>query len=459
MTDNLTDIWKITLAQIEIKIDSPAHFKTWFQNTSLLELRDKEGKIGVNNSYTADWLRKHHYTTITKTLSYIVGRELEIDFNIDEKLANKKNPTSDASGVTNSPLLSYSPAEENIHVLKRASLNESYNFDNYIVGPSNKLAHAAAKSVSQKPGFSYNPLFIYGDTGLGKTHLAQAIAREILERDATSKILYISSERFLIDMVNAIRSNRSTQFREKYRTLDLLIIDDIQFIYKWKETQTEFFHTFNVLYNDKKQIILVSDRPPEEIQNLESRLRSRFQGGMTVDIAKPDYETRLAILEKKLEQVGGELPDYILDFIASNISDNIRELEGALQKIALFNNMKDGDLSLEEVKHILGRDDQNKRKKIKAPQVIKQVANELNVTAKDIKGPRRTADVAFARQICMYILREDFSYKLEDVATLLNRKDHTTVIHAVDKIKSKIMLDEGFKDQVNLIREKINELY
>lgn len=456
MAENFAEIWKVTLAQIEIKIDSPAHFKTWFLNTSLLSIKEKEAQIGVNNSYTADWLRKHHYQTIKKTLSYIVNREVELDFMIDEQLANKRNITYVES--QSSPLLNYTPLEQNIHVLKKASLNEAFSFDNFIVGPSNKLAHAAAKSVSQKPGFSYNPLFIYGNTGLGKTHLAQAIAREILERDPTSKILYISSERFLNDMVNSIRSNKSSQFRDKYRTLDLLIIDDIQFIYKWKETQTEFFHTFNVLFNANKQIILVSDRPPEEIKNLESRLKSRFQGGMTVDIAKPDYETRLAILEKKMEQIGSDLPRYILDFIASNISDNVRELEGALQKISLYNNMRQEDLSLDEVKHILGKDELNKRKKIKAPQVIKQVAQELNVTAKDIKGPRRTAEVAFARQVCMYLLREDFGYKLEDVATLLNRKDHTTVIHAVDKIKSRLLLDEGFKDQVLLIRERVNEL-
>lgn len=456
MTDNLSDIWKVTLAQIEIKIDSPAHFKTWFLNTSLLELKEKKAHIGVNNSYTADWLKRHHYQTIQKTLSYIVSRDIDLDFKIDEELANKRNLTQDSPTA---PLLSYTPVEQNIHILKKAALNESYNFDNFIVGSSNKLAHAAAKSVSQKPGFSYNPLFIYGETGLGKTHLAQAIAREILEKDPTSKILYVSSERFLNDMVQAIRSNKSVQFREKYRTLDLLIIDDIQFIYKWKETQTEFFHTFNVLHDANKQIILVSDRPPEEIKNLESRLRSRFQGGMIVDIARPDYETRLAILETKQEQVNAHLPKYMLDFLAANYSDNVRELEGALQKVILYNNMREDDLSIEEIKHILGKDDQNKRKKVKAPQVIKQVANELNVSAKDIKGPRRTADVAFARQLCMYLLREDFGYKLEDVATLLNRKDHTTVIHAVDKVKSKILIDEGFKDQVLIIRERINELY
>lgn len=453
MGEDLGHVWKITLAQIEVNIDSPAHFKTWFLNTSLKEIDSSTAKVGVNNSYAADWLRKHHYQTIKRILSYNLNRDIELEFSIDSSLANKKPPQIET------PLLSYDPVESNIHILKKASLNEAYSFDNYIVGPSNRLAHAAARSVSQKPGFSYNPLFIYGTTGLGKTHLAQAIAREILERDPTSKILYISSERFLNDMVNSLRSNKSSQFRDKYRTLDLLIIDDIQFIYKWKETQTEFFHTFNVLFNDNKQIILVSDRPPEEIDNLESRLKSRFQGGMIVDISKPDYETRLAILEKKLEQTGGGLPRYILDFIAANVSDNVRELEGAMQKILLYNNMREDDLSIDEVKHILGKDNQKKRKKIKAPQVIKQVAQEFNISAKDIKGPRRTADLAFARQVCMYLLREDFGYKLEEVAALLNRKDHTTVIHAVDKVKSRLMLDEGFKSQVGIIRERINELY
>lgn len=458
MPDDLVEIWKISLAQIEIKIDSPAHFKTWFVNTNLKELGDTKATVGVNNSYTADWLKRHHYQTIKSTLDHITNKEVEVFFVIDKDLANTKNTSE--NGTTSPNLLNYSQVEEqNIHAVKRAALNETYNFDNYIVGPSNKLAHAAAKSVSQKPGFSYNPLFIYGDTGLGKTHLAQAIARDILEKDPTSKILYVSSERFLNDMVNALRNNRNIQFRDKYRTLDLLIIDDIQFIHKWKETQNEFFHTFNVLYNDKKQIILVSDRPPEEIQNLEDRLRSRFQGGMTVDISKPDYETRLAIAEQKLDQIGGELPRYLVEFVAEYSVDNIRELEGSLQKILLYNNMREDDLSIDEAKHILGKDTQSKRKKIKAPQVIKQVAKEFDVTAKDIKGPRRTADVAFARQVCMYILREDFDYKLEDVARFLNRKDHTTVIHAVDKIKSKILLDEGFKSQIDIIRERLNELY
>lgn len=458
MNEDLGEIWKISLAQIEIKIDSPAHFKTWFFNTNLKDLGDTQATIGVNNSYTAEWLKRHHYSTIKDTLKHIVSKDVDVVFVIDKELANEKNAVG--KETTSPNLLNYGQVEEqNIHAVKRAALNETYNFENYIVGPSNKLAHAAAVSVAQKPGFSYNPLFIYGGTGLGKTHLAQAIARDILEKDPTSKILYVSSERFLNDMVTALRNNRNVQFRERYRTLDLLIIDDIQFIHKWKETQNEFFHTFNVLYNDKKQVILVSDRPPEEIKNLEERLKSRFQGGMIVDISKPDYETRLAIAEQKLEQVGGELPRYLIDFIAEISVDNVRELEGSLQKILLYNNMRDDDLSIDEAKHILGKDSQSKRKKIKAPQVIKQVAKELNVTAKDIKGPRRTADVAFARQVCMYILREDFDYKLEDVARLLNRKDHTTVIHAVDKIKSKILLDQGFKDQIELIRERINELY
>ena len=456
---NVGEIWKITLAQIEVKIDSPAQFKTWFKDTTLLDIKGQKAIIGVKNSYTCDWLSKKHNKLIKETLDYVYGEPLTPEYIIDKTLVNLPNPKITPEDLTNEePLIGYRENAVNPNlelVLKRSNLNKNYSFSSYIVGPSNKLAHAAAKGVSEKPGELYNPLFIYGKTGLGKTHIGQAVARDLLEKDFTKKVTYMPSEGFLNDMVKAIKTGKNMEFRQKYRGLDLLIIDDIQFLSKWQETQNEFFNTFNVLYNDKKQIILISDRPPEEITGIEERLRSRFQGGIIVDISKPDYEMRMAILEKKIQEKNITLPAKIIEYIAKIIDDNIRELEGAVTKISLYQSMFGDNITFEEIEKMLGKDKKSKRSKVKVPLIIKKVAKEFNLTVKELKGIRRTEEIAFARQVCMYILREDFGFKLDQIAKFLERNDHTTVIHAVDKIKSKLMVDEGFKNQIDLLRESI----
>lgn len=459
---DLAEVWKVTLAQIEVKIDNPAHFKTWFKDTRLLEITGNQAKIGVKNSYTSDWLHKKHHKMIKETVTYVYGKELEPYYAIDKSLVNikaEKNSAKDSSQRTTSSLMGFSPEQDthpNILLqVRRANLKEDYSFETYIVGQSNKLAHAAALGVSKKPGEVYNPLFIYGKTGLGKTHLGQAVARKLLEDDYQKKIIYIPCEGFLNEMVKAIRSGKTLEFKQKYRSLDLLIIDDIQFISKWQETQNEFFNTFNVLHNDKKQIILISDRPPQQITGIEDRLRSRFQGGIIADVGQPDYEMRLAIIQKKASQLNIVLSDKVYEYIAKIVDDNIRELEGALQKVSLYQSMFSADITYEEIEKMLGKDRKTRRQKIKVPFVLRTVAKEFNLTVKEIKGSRRTEAVAFARQVCMYILREDFGFKLEQVAQFLGRKDHTTVMHAIDKIKSKIMIDEGFKNQMETLREAI----
>lgn len=458
MDTNLEEIWKITLAQIEVKLDSPAHFKTWFKDTSLLDLKGNQAIIGVKNSYSTDWLKKRHNHLICETLSYVYGQKVSAKYQIDGNLANLPTPKVTANELIKEAPIFGIPDQQNVlsKKLQESGLNPKYSFESYIVGPSNKLAHAAAIGVAKNPGEAYNPLFIYGKTGLGKTHLAQAVGRYVLEQDLDKKIYYASSEGFLNDMVKSIRQGKNMEFRQKYRTLDLLIIDDIQFLSKWQETQNEFFNTFNVLYNDHKQIILISDRPPEMIEKIEDRLRSRFQGGMIADVSRPNFETRLAIIQIKAKELAIDLPSRIIELIAKLVTDNIRELEGALQKIALYSSMKDTPLSDEEISRILGRDKKSRQEKIKPVQVIKKIAKEFNLSVKEIKGPRRTADLAFARQVCMYILREEFGYKLEDIAEMLERKDHTTVIHALDKIKSKMLLDEGFRLQLDLIKQELN---
>ena len=453
------EIWKITLAQIEVKLDSPAQFKTWFKDTTLIQIAQTKAVIGVKNSYTVDWLKKKHHKLIKETLSYVYGDSLEPDYEIDKGLINKPQAKVTVEDIMKEPPIFgfiNNNGDEAVNMgLRNANINENNTFHNYIVGQSNKLAHAAAVGVAQKPGLVYNPLFIYGKTGLGKTHLGQAVARFILEREPMKKMFYISSEGFLNDMVKAIKSGKNLEFRQRFRSLDLLIIDDIQLISKWQETQNEFFNTFNVLYNDKKQIILISDRPPEEIKGIEDRLRSRFQGGITVDVGRPDFEMRIAILQSKANQLNITVTQAIIEIIAKLVTDNIRELEGALQKISLYQSMFGTEITLEEVAKIIGKDKKSRRDRIKVPQIIKVVAKEFNVTVKDLKGPRRTADLAFARQVCMYFLREEFGYKLEQVAKIMERQDHTTVMHAVDKIKSKMMIEEGFKNQLDMIKEAI----
>ncbi|MBN1331936.1 chromosomal replication initiator protein DnaA [Candidatus Dojkabacteria bacterium] len=461
MNEDNKELWKIALAQIEVKLDSPAQFKTWFKNTKLKTIKAGKAVIGVKNAYACDWLKKKHHKMITSTISYVYGKNLDAVYEIDASLAQiEDEKVSVEEFAKEVPLfgLKDGVSGDLRSQLKKSNLNEKYSFANLINGNSNKIAVAAAKAVSERPGEVYIPLFIQGRTGLGKTHLAQAIGRAVLERFASKKVLYTTSEGFLNDMVKSIREGKNLDFRQKYRSLDVLIIDDIQLISKWVETQNEFFNTYNELHNSGKQIILISDRTPDRIDGLEPRLKSRFQGGVVVEIVPPDYEMRMAILEKKSSEFGIDLPSKITEYIAQEIKDNIRELEGALQKISLYNSMKDDDLTVEEAAKIIGRDAKSKREKIKPNSILKSVAKEFEVTIKDIKGPRRTADVALARQICMYILRTELDYKLEKIAYLLNRKDHTTVIHGLDKIDSQRRVDESFREQLDGILARLNTI-
>lgn len=451
-----TQLWKTTLAQIEIKIDVPAQFKIFFQETKLLKIEDNKAYIGVPNPFTMEWLKSRYEKLIKETLTYVYGDPLEPFFEIYHKEINtdvKKDPIK-------APLLSVENGFMTtvMESITRSGLNPKYSMSNYIVGNSNRIAHAAALGVIESPGAMYNPLFVHGKTGVGKTHLSQSIGRSIIERDPRKKVMYTSSEGFLNEMVKGIKTAQMEKFRAKYRQIDVLIIDDMQLISKWVATQEEFFNTFNEIYNAGKQIILIADRRPEEIQNIESRLRTRMQGGMVVDISNPDFETRLAILQKKADVSGVKLKSQIIEFIAKCVTDNIRELEGALQKVSLFNQMKpNGDLTLEEVAHTIGKDPQTKREKVKVPKVLKEVSKAFGVPVKELKGPRRTKEVALARQVAMFVLREEFDYKLEDIARFLNREDHTTVLHAVDKVKSKMLIQDGFNKQVASVITSIQE--
>jgi chromosomal replication initiator protein len=457
---NTEEVWTKTLAQIEVKLDSNAQFKTWFKDTRLTEIDGKYAVIQVKNPYTSDWLKSRHEKLITDTISYVTGKPLKIKFEINGMLVSEDVvPMSAELEIEQNPLLFHSDGmdTETMASIQNAGLNEKYTIESYVVAEPNRMAHAAALAVIDGPGQTYNPLFIYGPSGVGKTHLAQAVGLSLLQRNPNRKVVYSAAEAFLNDFVKSIRKGKTIENRQKYRKIDCLIIDDIQLISQWEKTQDEFFNTFNELYNANKQIVLVSDRKPEDIKSIDARLRTRFMGGLTVDISRPDYAMRLAVLERKAAEKGLQIPAHVVEYLAKQIPENVRELEGAIQKVSLYNNMKrDGTpLTVNEIMNIIGHDARTKRDKVSLSKILKHVADEFNVKVADLKGERRTAEVAFARQVTMYILRKEFEYKLERIAAILNRKDHTTVIHAIDKIESKIALSEGFAEQIVRLKELI----
>lgn len=455
---DVNEIWKLGLAQLEVKTGGGANFKTWLADTLLLEIVDDKAIVGVKSSFHADWLRRKYHQLIQDTLRYISNlSKLTIEYRVSADISNLEavprvtsKPEKNSNYTPSLLGLSDGLAEDLKESVLRAGLNPKYTFANFVVGDSNRLAHAAALSVATEPGKIYNPYFIYGPTGLGKTHLAQSIAMQVLDRNPRKRVSYISAEGFMNEMVSAIRNGKNNKFREKYRELtDVLIIDDIQFISEWDKTKIELFNTLNSLQAANKQVIIISDRTPSQLEKLPARLLSRFQGGIVVDISRPDYEHRLAILARKAKALSIELNQSYLETIAKQVTDNIRELEGALQKTSLLQTLTQGRmLSSQELSSSLGIAAQAGKRKVPSTQVLKLVAQEYDLATKDIKGSRRTAEIALARQVCMYIMRSELNYKLEEIAKVLHRKDHTTVIHGVEKVTAMRLADNSFRSQL-----------
>ncbi len=454
---NVDEVWKIALEQVQLYI-SPQNFNAWFKNTSLVTVEDGIATVGCPNAFAREWLDANHHKLLSMILKKVTNQNLEIIFTIiTSQTAPEKQPidryqqnsfTSDEAPIFNIPFTHQNLYEE---AQNKAFLNPTYIFETFIVGSSNRLAHAAAEAVAEKPGRSYNPLFIWGGVGLGKTHLSQAIGNRILNADPNKKILYCSSETFLNEMVESIRNGKSPEFRQNYRRLDMLIIDDIQFISEWQRAQEELFHTFNTLYQSGKQIVLISDRPPKQIDNLTDRLRSRFEGGMVADISEPDYELRVAIIQQKAEEKGIILPANILDFVAKSVESNIRELEGALLRIGTHVKFGGAIPDEKDIAKILEIDPESKRKRISPRDIIHNVCDEFGVSVRDVRGKRRTADLVTPRQVCMYLLRKELDLPLEQIAKELNRGDHTTVMHAISRVEEKMEDDEEFKDRVKSV--------
>ena len=442
-----SELWQSVLAQMQFHI-SKANFATWFKNTEIISKKEEKIIISVPNAFSKEWLSNKYNKLILKILHDTDDSIKDLDFIIDAQPRVVKAPT-ESERVEETQL-----KFEEFKINKETNLNPRYTFDNFVVGSFNELAHAAALAVADNPGFTYNPLFIYGGTGLGKTHLMQAIGNKISDKGKKEKVKYISSEKFVSAIVTAIRTNSMETFKASLAPIDVLILDDIQFIAGKNKSQEEFFHVFNSLYEKNKQIILSSDRPPNAIPELEERLRSRFEGGMIADVSLPDYETRLVILKTKIQEKGADLPEEILEYIAANVKKNIRELEGALNKLLVYNKLNQ-TLNLETSKKLLKGfifspfDVANYKK------IIEVVAKFYNLDEKSLFDATRKKEIVRPRQIAMFLLRKELKYSFPAIARKFGGKDHTTAIYAYKKILQENEENNRLTEELNLIKQRI----
>ena len=448
---NKETLWQAVLAQIQFNI-SQANFATWFKNTEVLSKKDGAIIVSVPNNFSKEWLENKYNKLIFKTLRDLDEEIKEIRYEVfhPASKANKNSPTSAIDYNTISQL-----EFQEFKINRETNLNPRYTFENFVVGPFNELPQAAAWAVTSNPGFIYNPLFIHGGVGLGKTHLIQAIGNEIIKNFPLKKIKYVSSEKFTSGVVNSIRDRTVEKFKSTYKEIDVLIIDDIQFLAGKEKTQEEFFHIFNNLYERNKQIILSSDRSPKAIPSLEERLRSRFEGGMIADISLPDFETRVAILKIKVQEKKVNFSDEIIEYIAANIQRNIRELEGALNRLTAFHKMTNSPPSFETTKTLLKNMIFSPQKIVNAEKILREVSLFYNIKEKEIVANSRKREIVKPRQVAMYLLREETKSSFPFIGRKFGGKDHTTAIHAFNKILKEIETDEKLLEEIDLIKERI----
>ncbi len=437
-----TNLWDQVLARIETKVNRHS-FYTWFKPTLYVDEREGAVRVRVPNALFRDWLTKHYSAVIAEALAEIRHPGTEIAFVTDEAATI---PTVAETAAIEAE--SDTPADGDA-----TSLSPRYSFDTFIVGPSNQFAHAACRAVAEAPSRSYNPLFIYGGVGLGKTHLMHAIGHYVVTHLKSLKLTYISSERFMNEMINAVRYDRVLDFRERYRSVDVLLVDDIQFLAGKEGTQTEFFHTFNALYDSQKQIVISSDCPPHEIPQLEERLRSRFEWGLIADIQSPDLETKVAILKKKAETEGIPLPDNVAIYIAGKIKSNIRELEGSLIRLIAYASLTGREISLSLAQDVLRNVLQNDERAITIEIVQKAVADHYSLKLADLKSKNNSKSVAMPRQIAMYLCKSLTSASLPEIGKSFGGKHHSTVIHSIRKIEDLRQKDKDFNTVINTLME------
>ncbi|HJC67189.1 MAG TPA: chromosomal replication initiator protein DnaA [Candidatus Enterocloster excrementigallinarum] len=454
MIDKIKENWDQILLNLKEEHEiMDVSFKTWLLPLKPYSFKNNTLTIIVPEQTFLTFVKRKYGLPLMVTVSEFLGVECKIDFQL-------KDTVEEDSPAKQPQLIEKNMNVVSPQVIQSANLNPKYTFDTFVVGSNNNLAHAAALAVAESPGEIYNPLFIYGGVGLGKTHLMHAIAHFILKNTPDAKILYVTSETFTNELIDAIRNKNNTtttEFREKYRNNDVLLIDDIQFIIGKESTQEEFFHTFNTLYESKKQIIISSDKPPKEIETLEERLRSRFEWGLTVDIQSPDYETRMAILRKKEELEGYNIDNEVITYIATNIKSNIRELEGALTKVMAYSRLNKCEINLkmaeEALKDIISPGAQ---REVTPELIIQIVAEHFGLTPQDIASQKRTKEIVYPRQIAMYLCRDMLATPLQTIGSFLGGRDHTTIIHGADKISSDLKKDETLRNTIEILKKKIN---
>lgn len=451
------EIWQAVLAEFELKV-SKANFTTWFRNTGISKYDGGHIAVCVPNTFTRSWLEKKYHSDIIKSLERITTKPVK---KVEYRVENIKNigevecmPPAIASAPAHAAPAPYAPHHRSM--VTEFGLNPKYTFDMFIVGKGNELAHAAAQAVADRPGEAYNPLFIYGGVGLGKTHLMQAIGHAMVARNPSTKIVYGSSEKFTNEFVSSVKEGRAKEFKDKYRSADLLLMDDIQFIGGKEQTQEEFFHTFNELHQQGRQVVLTSDRHPKQIASLEDRLRSRFEWGMIADISTPDIETRVAILQAKAQEKHFQMDAALFQTVAATIQSNIRELEGALNKIIAFHQLKNMQPSKESVKAILASfEAQNMRKSLTPRELIARSARYFDISIDDMVGKSREKKLAFPRQIVMFLLRQELKMSFPAIGTELGGRDHTTAMHAYSKIGGELENDLKLKQDIELIKQRL----
>lgn len=441
---NTKQLWKNCLGEIETEI-SKANFSTWFKNTSIVKEEGGVVYVGVPNEFVRDWLINKYHKLITKTIANTYENMRAVEYVIVKMETLKQEIT-----VTNETIEKELPLKD-LYINPEDNLNPRYRFDSFIVGTFNELAYAAAQAIIESPGTKYNPFFVYGGTGLGKTHLIQAIGNSIKNKHPNKKVHYITLEKFATDFINSLQNNKANSFKEKYRKYDLLIIDDIQFIGKMEKIQEELFHTFNTFHENNKQIVFSSDKHPNYIPELADRLKSRFAAGMIVDISEPEYESRLAILKIKLREFNIELAEELVEYVAGVVQGNIRELEGSLNLIVCQYRLKNKPLSLVEIKNLL-KNNMKPKKNIAIKDIVKTVSEYYKLDESSIYEKTRKKEIVRARQVVMYLLREDFNVSYPLIGQKLGGKDHTTVIHSCLKIKTDLKNDPQFLQELEQIR-------